>query len=65
MLPVPLNFNAWLDENMHKLQPPVCNYVFQDGKDFMIMVVGGPNSRTDFHINPTEEWFFQIKGRML
>ncbi|ORX69648.1 3-hydroxyanthranilate 3,4-dioxygenase 2 [Linderina pennispora] len=65
MLPIPLNFNAWLDENMHRLQPPVCNYVFQEGKDTMVMVVGGPNSRTDFHINPTEEWFFQIKGRML
>ncbi|KAJ2451983.1 3-hydroxyanthranilic acid dioxygenase [Coemansia sp. RSA 2336] len=65
MLPVPLNFNKWIEENYELLQPPVCNSVIQESKDLQIMVVGGPNSRTDFHINPTEEWFFQVKGRLL
>ncbi|KAJ2544854.1 3-hydroxyanthranilic acid dioxygenase [Coemansia sp. RSA 1822] len=65
VLPASLNFPLWLEKNRGRLQPPVCNCVIQEGTDYQIMVVGGPNSRTDFHINPTEEWFHQIKGRML
>ncbi|KAJ2173990.1 3-hydroxyanthranilic acid dioxygenase, partial [Coemansia sp. RSA 518] len=65
VLPTSLNFPLWLENNRERLQPPVCNCVIQEGADYQIMVVGGPNSRTDFHINPTEEWFHQVKGRML
>jgi 3-hydroxyanthranilate 3,4-dioxygenase len=62
MLP-PLNFHQWIDEHRHLLKPPVGNQtVYQDTDDFIIMVVGGPNARKDFHYNETEEFFYQIEG---
>tara|TARA_B100000929_G_C15381659_1_gene378039 strand:+ start:286 stop:810 length:525 start_codon:yes stop_codon:yes gene_type:complete len=61
----PLNFENWIDENRHLLKPPVGNKVVYSGTDFLIMVVGGPNSRKDYHVDPVEEFFYQIEGDML
>jgi 3-hydroxyanthranilate 3,4-dioxygenase len=59
------NFRAWIDENRHLLKPPVGNrQVFRDS-ELIIMVVGGPNSRKDFHVDPGEEFFYQLEGDML
>ena len=61
----PLNFKKWIEENRNLLKPPVGNkMVYEDG-DFMIMVVGGPNSRKDYHVDPVEEFFYQLEGDML
>ena len=60
----PLNFKNWIDENRHLLKPPVGNKVVYDDGDFIIMVVGGPNSRKDYHVDPIEEFFYQIEGNM-
>ena len=38
--------------------------MFPGGDDFIVMVVGGPNSRTDYHVDPFEEVFYQVKGTM-
>ena len=63
MMP-PFNFMRWVDENREKLKPPVCNRtVYKDG-DFIIMAIGGPNSRKDYHDDPGEEFFYQIIGDM-
>jgi 3-hydroxyanthranilate 3,4-dioxygenase len=60
---LPFNFKKWIDENRDKLKPPVGNaQVYHQTKDFIIMVVGGPNSRKDFHYNESEEFFYQLEG---
>ena len=59
------NFKKWIDENQHLLKPPVGNKkVFEDG-DMTVQVVGGPNERCDYHDDPVEEFFYQLKGDMV
>ena len=41
------------------------NKVVYENADFMIMVVGGPNSRKDYHVDPVEEFFYQVEGDMI
>ncbi|KAJ3309560.1 3-hydroxyanthranilic acid dioxygenase [Boothiomyces sp. JEL0838] len=62
---LPFNFEKWIAENKHKLQPPVNNYCLWNENNFTVMALGGPNLRTDYHVNPTEEYFYQYKGDML
>jgi len=61
----PINFKNWIEENRHLLKPPVGNKVVYEDGDFMIMVVGGPNSRKDYHVDPLEEFFYQLEGDMV
>ncbi|OUJ73420.1 3-hydroxyanthranilate 3,4-dioxygenase [Hymenobacter crusticola] len=59
----PFNFKQWIDEHRHLLKPPVGNQqVFKDNKDFIVMVVGGPNTRKDYHYDEGEELFLQVEG---
>jgi 3-hydroxyanthranilate 3,4-dioxygenase len=58
----PFNLQSWVAENRHLLKPPVGNKpIWSDGQ-FLVMVVGGPNARSDYHVNPGEELFYQIEG---
>ncbi len=59
------NLQHWIDENRHLLKPPVGNKcLFADG-DFIVMAVGGPNARKDYHVDPGEEFFYQLEGDMV
>ena len=61
----PFNFNAWIDEHRHLLKPPVGNKQVYEDTEFIVMVVGGPNARKDYHFNEGEEFFYQLEGDAL
>lgn len=62
--PVPLNLSRWIDDHADLLKPPVGNaQIWQDG-EFIVTVVGGPNVRTDYHDDPGDEFFHQLRGDM-
>jgi 3-hydroxyanthranilate 3,4-dioxygenase len=60
---LPFNLFTWIEENRDKLRPPVGNQqLYIENSDFIVMIVGGPNNRKDFHYNEGEEFFFQLQG---
>src|SRR5439155_18036645 len=63
-LPSPFNLKAWIDENRSLLKPPVGNKMVWKDSEIQVMIVGGPNRRKDYHVDPGEEFFYQIEGDM-
>ena len=60
----PIDFARFIDAHRHLLRPPVGNYEVYRDQEFIVMIVGGPNSRTDYHVDPGEEIFYQLEGDM-
>ncbi len=61
----PFNLNQWIEENRDLLKPPVANKnLYRDAGDYIVMIVGGPNARKDYHYNETEELFYQLEGEI-
>jgi 3-hydroxyanthranilate 3,4-dioxygenase len=61
----PIDFKQWIAANRQLLRPPVGNKLLYQDSEFIVMAVGGPNSRKDFHVDPAEEFFHQVEGNML
>ena len=57
------HLDAWYDANRHLFDPPVCNKLMHK-KQLSVMFVGGPNTRTDFHLDQGSEFFWMVRGNM-
>lgn len=64
-LTMPFNLREWIEANRESLKPPVCNRELYVGSEFIVMIVGGPNARKDYHYDAGPELFHQIEGDML
>jgi 3-hydroxyanthranilate 3,4-dioxygenase len=62
---IAFNLQQWIDDHRDALKPPVCNQQVFEDNDFIVMVVGGPNSRDDYHVDEGPEFFYQLEGEML
>lgn len=61
----PFNLQNWINENRDLLKPPVSNKnLYVEAGDFIVMIVGGPNARKDYHYNESEELFYQLEGEI-
>ncbi|MCY4190292.1 MAG: 3-hydroxyanthranilate 3,4-dioxygenase, partial [Rhodospirillaceae bacterium] len=59
------NLMQWIKDHEEILKPPVGNAQIWQDSDFIVTIVAGPNERTDFHVDPLEEFFYQLKGDMV
>ena len=61
----PFNLQKWIHDNEHLLKPPVSNKLVFENTGMVVQVIGGPNQRVDFHDDPVEEFFYQLRGDMV
>ena len=62
----PFNLQQWIDQHRDLLKPPVGNQcIYKQADNFIVMVVGGPNARKDYHFNESEELYYQVEGNIV
>src|SRR5262249_456020 len=54
------NLKRWIDEHRALLKPPIGAEMIWKDSQFIVMIIGGPNARRDFHIDPSDEFFYQL-----
>ena len=59
------DLKRWVEEHKDEFNPPFkTNRLLVHHRDFLVMILRGPNTRLDFHIEPGDEFFYQIEGSM-
>src|SRR5215475_4393678 len=59
------HLKQWVEANKDYFNPPFkTNRLIVSHKDFLVMILRGPNTRLDFHIEPGDEFFYQVEGDM-
>ena len=59
------NLMQWIEDNRAQLTPPMVNKPIWRDRDFVVMILAGPVLRADYHDDPFDEFFFQLKGDMV
>jgi 3-hydroxyanthranilate 3,4-dioxygenase len=62
---VAFNLWQWIATHRQDFEPPVGNKVLWEDSQFTAMIIRGPNARRDFHVDPSEEIFYMLKGDMV
>ncbi len=60
----PFALDAWIAENFTESNGALGNREVFKGSDFIFQIIKGPNARNDFHIDPWDEVFYQMKGHI-
>ena len=60
----PFGLQDWIDKNLPASLGAIGNKEVFKHSDFIFQIIKGPNARNDFHIDPFDEIFFQIKGHI-
>jgi 3-hydroxyanthranilate 3,4-dioxygenase len=58
----PVHLMRWIEEHQMLFSGPVANKEVFPESEFIYQIVRGPNARNDFHIDPGDEIFYQLKG---
>lgn len=64
MIKLPFKLDAWIEQNLPASLGAIGNKEVFKGSDFIYQIIKGPNARNDFHIDPFDEIFFQMKGHI-
>jgi 3-hydroxyanthranilate 3,4-dioxygenase len=61
---LPFALAAWIDEHLPHSLGAIGNKEVFKGSDFIFQIIRGPNARNDFHIDPWDEIFYQLRGHI-
>ncbi len=56
------NLEQWIEDNRALFSGPVANKEVFPESEFIFQIIRGPNARNDFHVDPGDEIFYQLKG---